>query len=113
MTATVFLAVLAAALIHASWNAVIKTGADRYQAMLLLTLTQGVMALAMVFWFPVPAREAWPWLLGSGFFHTFYKLFLSAAYHRGYRTTRIRIRVTRWYTSYSGSVMNSIAVSCQ
>ncbi len=83
MSLGVLFAVLTAALIHATWNAVIKTGADRYQGMLLLTLTQGVMALAMVFWFPLPAREAWPWLLGSGFFHTFYKLFLSAAYQRG------------------------------
>ncbi len=83
MSIGVFFAVLTAALIHATWNALIKTGADRYQGMLLLTLTQGVMALAMVFVFPIPAKEAWPWLLGSGFFHTFYKLFLSAAYQRG------------------------------
>ncbi len=83
MSASVFFAVLAAALIHATWNALIKTGSDRYQGMLLLTLTQGGMALVMLFLFPIPAKAAWPWLMGSGFFHTFYKLFLTAAYHRG------------------------------
>ncbi|MEX0969118.1 MAG: EamA family transporter [Paracoccaceae bacterium] len=83
MSVTVFLAVLFAALLHASWNAVIKTGGDRFQGMLLLTLSQGVMGLIMAMVFAWPAPAAWPWLLASGILHTAYKLFLAAAYGHG------------------------------
>lgn len=83
MSVTVFLVVLFAALLHASWNAVIKTGGDRFQGMLLLTLSQGAMGLLMAVVFPWPASAAWPWLLASGVLHTAYKLFLAAAYGHG------------------------------
>ena len=79
----VLLAVLFAALMHASWNAVIRGGGDRFQGMLLLTLTQGVMGLAMTLFTPMPSGIVWVWLLGSGALHTAYKLFLAAAYQHG------------------------------
>lgn len=79
----VFLAVLFAAVLHASWNAVIRRGDDRFQGMLLLTLTQGVMGLAMALFVPLPSGIVWVWVLGSGVLHTAYKLFLAAAYQHG------------------------------
>ena len=79
----VFLAVLFAAVLHASWNAVIRRGDDRFQGMLLLTLTQGVMGLAMALFVPLPSGIVWVWVLGSGALHTAYKLFLTAAYQHG------------------------------
>ena len=79
----VFLAVMFAAVMHASWNAVIRSGGDRYQGMLLLTVTQGVMGLLMAFFVPMPSGVVWFWMLGSGVFHTGYKLFLAAAYQHG------------------------------
>lgn len=83
MTWSIFLFVLFAALMHASWNAVVKLGGDRFQGMLLLTLCQGAMGLAMALVFPVPVWAAWPWLVASGLIHTAYKLFLAAAYEQG------------------------------
>jgi len=83
MSAIVFLAVLFAALMHASWNAVIKQGGDRFQAILMLTLSQGAMGLIMAMVFPWPAAAAWPWLVASGLIHTAYILFLAAAYNHG------------------------------
>jgi len=80
---SIFLIVLFAALLHASWNAVIKLGGDRFQGMLLLSLSQGVMGLVMAIVFPLPAAAAWPWILASGLLHTAYKLFLGAAYGHG------------------------------
>ncbi len=79
----VFLAVLFAAVLHAGWNAVIRSGDDRFLGMLLLTTTQGAMAVVMAFFVPLPEGIVWVWLLGSGLLHTIYKLFLSAAYQHG------------------------------
>ncbi|SMC49941.1 EamA family transporter [Primorskyibacter flagellatus] len=83
MSLTVFLAVLAAALLHAGWNALIKLGASKMTSMLILTLVQmgmgGIVALAH----PLPSSEVWLWLLASGVFHSGYKLFLAYAYEQG------------------------------
>ena len=83
MSLTVFLAVLAAAFLHAAWNAGIKTGASKQTAMLILTVWQGLGGLALVLWRPLPAAEVWPWLLASGAVHTVYQLFLAYAYEQG------------------------------
>ena len=83
MDTTVFLAVLFAALLHASWNAVIRAGGDRFQGMLLLTVSQGLMGLIMALFVPLPKGEVWLWLLASGVLHAGYKMFLAAAYKHG------------------------------
>ena len=83
MESTVFIAVLFAALLHASWNAVIRAGGDRFQGMLLLTLSQGIMGLVMALFVPLPKGEVWLWLLASGVLHSGYKMFLAAAYKHG------------------------------
>jgi len=83
METSVFIAVLFAALLHASWNAVIRAGGNRFQGMLLLTVSQGVMGLVMAGFVPLPKGEVWLWLLGSGALHSGYKMFLAAAYKHG------------------------------
>jgi drug/metabolite transporter (DMT)-like permease len=79
----VFLAVLAAALMHASWNAVVRVGLDRFNSILLLSMTQSVLALALLPFVPVPLAVAWPWAAAAGLLHTGYKLFLIRAYQHG------------------------------
>lgn len=83
MTTSVFLAVLFAALLHASWNAAVKFGRDRFQGMMLLSLGHGIVGLVMVIAYPAPLAAAWWFLAGSVAFHLLYKLFLTAAYERG------------------------------
>ena len=83
MSLFVFIAVLCAALLHASWNALVKVGLNRFQTMLVLSIAQGAMGVLMILAFPAPAREAWPFLLATGLVHTAYKLFLAAAYEHG------------------------------
>ena len=83
MTVTVFLAVLGAAFLHASWNALVRIGASKAATMTILTLVQGGLGLAIALSMPWPAREVWPWLVGSGVFHAAYKLFLAFAYEKG------------------------------
>ncbi|MCF3935663.1 EamA family transporter [Acuticoccus sp. M5D2P5] len=77
-----YLAVLAAALMHAGWNAVVKVG-DRFSAILMLSLAQGAIAFALLAVFPFPAREAWGWLVLSAALHVGYRLFLIRAYAHG------------------------------
>ncbi len=83
MTAFVFIAVLFAALLHASWNAIVKFGDDKFQGMVLLSIAHGVIGLIMIAVFPTPAKESWPLLVGSVLFHLIYKSFLTVAYMRG------------------------------
>ena len=83
MSITVFLLVLLAALMHASWNALVKLGTDRFRGMLLLTIPQGLVGLVIVLLYPLPSGQTWVWLLFSGLFHSGYKVFLAAAYEKG------------------------------
>jgi drug/metabolite transporter (DMT)-like permease len=83
MSFWVFLAVLAAAFLHALWNALIKTGASKQSAMMILAISQASCGLAVALWRGVPASAALPWLLGSGLIHMCYQLCLSYAYDHG------------------------------
>lgn len=83
MTIGVFIAVLGAALLHAGWNAIIKTGGNKQTTMMIFTVWQGLIGLAVVVWYPLPSVSVWPWLLASGVIHMFYQLFLAYAYEQG------------------------------
>ena len=82
MSATVFFAVLFAAFLHASWNAWVKSGEDRFTSILRLSVGQSAIAAILVPFFGTP-WAAWPWILGSAILHTGYKIFLINAYERG------------------------------
>lgn len=45
MSSEIFLAVLGAALLHASWNALVKFGSDRFVAISLMAIFSGVISL--------------------------------------------------------------------
>ncbi len=83
MTAFVFFAVLGSALLHAGWNALIKLGQSKVTAMLILTLVQGGIGLAITFTRDWPEGIVWVWLAASGVLHAFYKIFLAFAYEQG------------------------------
>lgn len=83
MTFTVFLAVLAAAFLHALWNALIKIGLSRQTSMFLLSTGNAAFGLMMVAFFPWPEAHVWPWIIGSSLIHTAYQLFLAYAYEHG------------------------------
>jgi drug/metabolite transporter (DMT)-like permease len=83
VTLPVFLAVMLAAFLHASWNAMIKLGASKVAGMVILALVQGVMGLAVALTRPFPAAEVWPWIAGSAICHATYNTFLAFAYEHG------------------------------
>ncbi|MFN7571422.1 MAG: EamA family transporter [Betaproteobacteria bacterium] len=83
MSLTVSLAVLLAALLHASWNALIKGGRDVLLDTSAIVVGAGVLAIPFLFVVPVPARESWPFIAASVTIHLAYYYLLVAAYRVG------------------------------
>jgi drug/metabolite transporter (DMT)-like permease len=84
MSTTIVLAVLLAALLHASWNALIKGGGDRWLTSGMIGGFGGLGALAVALVFlPLPQAHHWPWLAASGALHASYFILLVNAYAHG------------------------------
>lgn len=76
----VMLVVLLAALLHAGWNAVLKSGGDHVNDAVLLSVGAGLIALAALPFLPLPARESWPFLGASVVVHCGYFYLVGLAY---------------------------------
>lgn len=76
-------AMLAAALLHAGWNALLKSSPDKALENIALAASRGAIALAIVPWLPMPAAAAWPWLGASVIVHVAYFWALAGAYRWG------------------------------
>lgn len=83
MSLGIFSAVLFAALLHATWNALIKVGSSKMSGMFILTFVQGGIGLTIAMTRDLPESTVWIWLIASGVFHSVYKLFLAYAYEQG------------------------------
>lgn len=83
MSFAILLAVLGSAFLHALWNALIKTGTSRLGAMIILSIGEVPIGLAVAAFRPLPAPEVWKWVLMAGCAHFFYKSFLTYAYEHG------------------------------
>ena len=75
--------VLLAAVLHASWNALVKSGGDPFLRLAIVNLTQSLVVLPLVPFVAVPAVEAWPWLLASVAAHMAYYFLLAGGYRVG------------------------------
>ncbi|MBL4811768.1 MAG: EamA family transporter [Rhodobacteraceae bacterium] len=83
MSAFVFAIVIAAAVLHAVWNAVVKDGGDKFVAMTGMILGQVPIALLCLVIWPMPAAESWLYLAAGVVIHTGYQFFLALAYKHG------------------------------
>jgi drug/metabolite transporter (DMT)-like permease len=83
MSLSVFLMVLGAALMHAIWNAAIKSDHDRLGLIKVMFLTQFAVSLCLLPFVAVPARASWPYLGASAALGAVYMLFLNWAYQIG------------------------------
>ena len=83
MELSVFLAVLAAAVMHAGWNVLVKLKLDRFLSLCLIQTIMGFMGVAMLLVFPLPAYASLPYALVSGVLHLGYNLFLARSYRTG------------------------------
>ena len=75
--------VLLAALFHATWNALVKTSGDRLSVLAMVNGCSAIIAIVMLPFVDVPARESWAYLFASIVLHTGYYLFLVEAYRVG------------------------------
>jgi len=82
LSPTVFAAVLAAAAMHAGWNAMLKIKLEPFLAITLVTIGGSVIGWPMVLAFGWPRVESVPWLLTSVTLHLVYCLALTEAYAR-------------------------------
>ena len=76
-------AVLLAAVLHASWNAMLKGGRDRLVLMVLLDLTAMTLSLFLLPLAVPPAPASWGLLALSVSLHTTYKVLLLQSYRVG------------------------------
>ena len=83
MSTIVFIAVIAAALLHAAWNALVKGGQDKHLAMTAVVLGHAPIAVVILPFVPSPAPESWPYLAAGIGLHLGYQLFLLNSYRLG------------------------------
>jgi drug/metabolite transporter (DMT)-like permease len=83
MALSIVLLVLAAALMHAAWNALIKTSRDISLDTALIACTAALVAAVVLPFIALPAPESWPFLALSWILQLGYYRLLAAAYHHG------------------------------
>lgn len=83
MSLPILLAVLAAAFLHALWNALLRNGGSKIRAMVMLSYMEAVVGLAIALTRPVPLVPSWKWIAVACVVHFAYKFFLAHAYEQG------------------------------
>ena len=83
LTLPVTLIVLFGALLHASWNALIKSSADKSLDTALIHVLGGAVALPLVLIAGLPPQASMPYLVASITIHIGYYIALAGAYKHG------------------------------
>jgi len=83
VTPFVLAIVLSAALMHATWNALLKGAQDRAISLGLLSLGHVVPAAIAAMWLPLPPPEAWIYIAASTVIHWAYYYLLNLSYRLG------------------------------
>ncbi|KAB8049468.1 EamA family transporter [Janthinobacterium rivuli] len=83
MSGLVVAVVLFAALLHASWNAIVKSGKDTFLSTVLVSVGAALISLAVLPFVEAPAPASWPYLLASAVAQLAYYSLLAAAYRAG------------------------------
>jgi len=74
---------LLAAVLHATWNAFLRTGTDRLWTVTVMSFSSTIIAAPAAFFFPLPAHAAWLFIVFSAILQVGYSFFLVAAYRLG------------------------------
>jgi drug/metabolite transporter (DMT)-like permease len=83
LSLTVTLAVLAAAVTHAVWNAIAHSIKDQTLAFALIGAGGSAVCIPLVIVAAIPRSASWPYLLASVAIHVFYNLLLMQCYRLG------------------------------
>ena len=68
---------------HASWNALLRGGADRAQTMLVINTTIGAAGVAMMVFAGLPSSASAPYVVASGLIYLVYTALLVRMYRSG------------------------------
>ncbi|MFC3121431.1 EamA family transporter [Agaribacter flavus] len=77
------LAVLCAALLHASWNGMLKHSSNQTRSLVLNRAVAASVGLLFIFFLPPLSPAAWPYLLAASAIHLVYFFSLLGAYRYG------------------------------
>ncbi|ENA0610709.1 EamA family transporter [Enterobacter bugandensis] len=80
MTLTVFCILLFAALLHASWNAIVKAGTDKLYSAISVSGSATLIALVLLPFSPQPSAESWPFLIVSCALQVVYTVLVAKTY---------------------------------
>jgi drug/metabolite transporter (DMT)-like permease len=83
MSTQVMLLVLFGALLHASWNAIVKSGGNKLREAGLVAGGAALVSACAIPFVPMPSAESMPWLIGSIAIHQLYYAMVAAAYRAG------------------------------
>lgn len=83
LEAQITLLVLAAAFLHACWNALVKAGGDPLLTIATVSGVASLISAAIIPFAAPPARAAWPYLAAGVLAHNGFKIFLILAYRAG------------------------------
>ncbi|MEZ2133067.1 MULTISPECIES: EamA family transporter [unclassified Sinorhizobium] len=83
MSAAVISLALLAAILHATWNAFLRNGADRLWTVTMMSFSSTVAALPFLLIYPLPISTAWTYIVLSAVLQVGYSVFLVAAYRYG------------------------------
>lgn len=77
------LAVLLGALLHATWNALVKSGGDKQLDLALVHLLGAAASLPLLWFVGLPPPASWPFIGASLLIHVAYYVTLNGAYQHG------------------------------
>jgi len=83
MSLEISLIVVLAAMLHASWNALLRAGTDRLWSMTMMCIAIALVCGGLPPFVPLPAAASWGCLILSGVLHIGYNLFLVRTYRDG------------------------------
>jgi phosphonate utilization associated putative membrane protein len=83
LSGPIVFAVLCGALLHAGWNALIKSGRDKSLDTALIHSLGIFVAVPLIFVTGFPAPVAWPYMIASMVIHLGYYIALAGAYKHG------------------------------
>lgn len=83
MQGDLILLVLTGALLHAGWNALIKSGRSKLLDTVVITTVGAILATPLVIWLPIPEPMCWLYLGSSVLIHTGYFGLLTLSYRYG------------------------------
>lgn len=83
MPLEVVVLVLFAALLHATWNAIVKNGSNKMLDSSAIALGASVVSIVGLFFLPSPGLQIWPYVIASTLIHFAYYQLIAAGYHHG------------------------------